>query len=230
MEEYKLYNGNCLEVIDKLIKEGVSVDITLTSPPYNRVRNDKYKNYEDNLSDEQYYKFIKSSIEKTMKISKYVFYNIQQTHFNRKIIHKIMGDFSDNILQNIIWVKQNPQPNSNVHSVVNSYEYIIVFSDKDDTLKATNLGTKNVVTTSVYSQNPYSKIHNAVMHPKIPQYIITNFTNKGDSVLDCFMGTGTTGEVAIQLQRKFIGIELDKEYFELSRDRLDSYNVQESFM
>ena len=37
-DNYKLYNGDCLEVMDKLIKEGVQVDLTVTSPPYDDLR------------------------------------------------------------------------------------------------------------------------------------------------------------------------------------------------
>jgi len=220
----RLYNGDCLEVMDRLIAEGVKVDYAFTSPPYNRIRNDKYKDYNDTKSD--YFMFLVETVERLLELSTYVFFNIQQTYFNTKDVHKMIGHFSDYIINNIIWQKANPQPNNNIHSVINSYEYILVFSKKEETLKAKILGTKNILTTPVYSGNPYADIHNAVMHPKVSDWFIEHFTEKGDVILDCFMGTGTTGISCLSLDRDFIGIEQSKEYFDLCKKRLDNHNVQ----
>ena len=52
--------------------------------------------------------------------------------------------------------------------------------------------------------------------------IISIHTNENDVVLDPFMGSGTTGVACLDLNRKFIGIELDKNYFKLAIDRLNS--------
>ena len=54
--------------------------------------------------------------------------------------------------------------------------------------------------------------------------IILSSTNKGDLILDPFMGSGTTGKVAVEFQRKFIGIEIDKNYFEISKKRIENQN------
>ena len=50
---------------------------------------------------------------------------------------------------------------------------------------------------------------------------IISWSNEGDLVLDCFMGSGTTGLMAIKNNRNFIGIEISKEYFELSKIRIE---------
>ena len=47
-------------------------------------------------------------------------------------------------------------------------------------------------------------------------------TNENDLVLDCFMGSGTTGLACKNLKRNFIGIEVDKEYFEIAKNRIES--------
>jgi len=49
---------------------------------------------------------------------------------------------------------------------------------------------------------------------------IISWSNEGDTVLDCFMGSGTTGKMALLNNRKFIGIEKDAEYFEIAKQRL----------
>jgi len=63
--------------------------------------------------------------------------------------------------------------------------------------------------------------HPATYPEKLVEFFVKSFTNEGDVVLDPFMGSATTGVVAKKLNRDFIGIELDEEYFELSKGRLE---------
>ena len=53
------------------------------------------------------------------------------------------------------------------------------------------------------------------------EYIIKTSSNEGDIVLDCFMGSGSTGVAALNLNRKFIGMELDKKYFDIAKNRIE---------
>ena len=53
------------------------------------------------------------------------------------------------------------------------------------------------------------------------EYFIKTYTNKGDIVLDCCMGSGTTGVAALSTERDFIGIELDPEYFKIAKNRIE---------
>ena len=71
-----------------------------------------------------------------------------------------------------------------------------------------------------------SEKHNDTGHPAVfPKQIaydhIVSWSNKGDLVLDCFMGSGTTGIACQELERDFIGIELDKHYFEIASKRIE---------
>ena len=52
------------------------------------------------------------------------------------------------------------------------------------------------------------------------EYLIKTSSNEGDLVLDCFMGSGSTGEACIKTKRNFIGIEKDEKYFKIAKDRL----------
>ena len=58
------------------------------------------------------------------------------------------------------------------------------------------------------------------MKPDVVEWFINRFTDVGDTILDCFMGIGTTGVVCLENNRKFIGVELDNTYFNISQERL----------
>ena len=55
---------------------------------------------------------------------------------------------------------------------------------------------------------------------KVIEYLVETLTNEGDLVLDCFMGSGTTGVACKNLKRDFIGIEINKDYFEIAKNRI----------
>ena len=54
------------------------------------------------------------------------------------------------------------------------------------------------------------------------EYLIKTYSNEGDIVLDNAMGSGTTGIACISTNRKFIGIELGKDYFEIAKNRIET--------
>ena len=63
--------------------------------------------------------------------------------------------------------------------------------------------------------------HSAPFPTDIPRMAIKFFSGVGDTVMDCFLSSGTSGIVAKELHRNFIGVELNKEYFELAKDRIE---------
>ena len=149
-----------------------------------------------------------------------VYYNIQKNFYNRVEIYKLFGHFAEQIIETIIWHKSNPMPNPHV---INAYEYILVLSNNNTALKANNTYTQNHFCTPVYAENPYKKQHRAVMHPKAVEYVLRSFCKPNESVLDPFMGTGTTGVVCKQFGMTFTGIELVEEYYNISKQQMSSY-------
>lgn len=110
------------------------------------------------------------------------------------------------------WEKTNPVPiNSKVNYLTNAREYFISYTK----------GTKRTF-NSVYDKGSYlapivggkARIHNCQKPVQVLEEIIKTHTNKGETVLDCFMGSGSTGQAALRLNRNFLGIENDKVIFE----------------
>ena len=206
--------GDCLEVM-KTIKDN-SIDVSFTSPPYNRKRNDKYKEFDDVNAD--WFGMNVKVINELLRVSKnHVIYNIQANYYNRKDVYNIIGHFSDKIVDIHIWEKSNPMPASG-KSITNSVEYFLILGDKP--LKSNKTYTKNIITTSVNSSMP--KEHKAVMKYEVAEHFIKNFTNEGDLILDCFLGYATTAIACIKLNRNFIGIELKEVYLDMSKKRIDN--------
>jgi len=149
-----------------------SVDHIFTSPPYNRKRNDKYEFYDDTLTD--YIGFLRESIKQSIRVSKgFVFFNIQKNYYNKSDVFKIIGEFSEEIVEIFIWEKTNPMPAAGL-SITNAYEFFIIFGKSS--LKSNFTYTKNIVKSGVNSKMP--KNHSAVMKTEIAEWFIWNFTKE----------------------------------------------------
>ena len=87
---------------------------------------------------------------------------------------------------------------------------------------------RSVITFS--SDKQFNSLHPTQKPVALCEYLISTYTNKGDLVLDFCMGSGTTGVAAKNLGRDFIGIELDADYFEIARDRIEAATSQPSLL
>jgi len=67
-----------------------------------------------------------------------------------------------------------------------------------------------------------NRFHPAMFPEKLAHDHIISWSNEGDTVLDCFMGSGTTGKIAKQLKRNFIGMEISKEYMDIAQNRINN--------
>ena len=163
----QIYNDDCNSIIDDFIKRDKKIDTVFTSPPYNRKRNDKYKNYDDTLDD--YYGFLVNITEKLFNIiNKYIIINVQTNYYNKQDVYRYIGKYYNKIQQIIIWEKSNPLPASG-NNITNAYEYFIVLGNIP--LKSNTTYTKNHITTSVNSETT-TKIHKAVMKQDVSDWFI----------------------------------------------------------
>ena len=91
-----------------------------------------------------------------------------------------------------------------------------------NTVNVINNGTrypKSVITL----RNPNRKGQHPTQKPvELLEYLIKTYTNEGEIILDNCMGSGSTGVACINTNRKFIGIELDKKYFNIAKERIEN--------
>lgn len=125
----------------------------------------------------------------------------------------------------MIWHKTNPAPKIFKAGFLNSCEMIFTCWNKRHTWNF--ISQKEMHN---FLESPICMRPERLSNPKHPtqkpvailKKIITISSNKDDIVFDPFMGVGSTGVAALELDRRFIGVELEKEYYDAAKERIDS--------
>jgi site-specific DNA-methyltransferase (adenine-specific)/modification methylase len=241
----QIFNESCLETMKRIPDD--FVDVVITSPPYNmnlRIRNGvycsrqivkeistKYEGFADNLPIDEYYKFHSEVIRELLRISNLIFYNIQIVTGSKRAFFKMIGDFSENLKEIIIWDKGNGQPAMQEQVLNRRSELILVF-EKDYPISrqfrsATfKRGTLDDVWTIKRERKKGISNHGATFPQELIETILDNFSKKNDVIYDPFLGTGTTAIVSKRMNRKYIGSEISKEYFQISKKKLKEVGQQ----
>lgn len=108
------------------------------------------------------------------------------------------------------------------NTYANDTEYCVMAREKGTTKLYGDYDSKKkywITPTNKADKDLYK--HPTIKPVEIIKTLISNSTNEGDVVLDCFMGSGTTGVACKELNRDFIGIEIDDEYFKIAKDRIN---------
>ncbi len=231
MEKYinTIQNIDCIEFMKTLPDK--CIDCVITSPPYNVGKNNmtehKYKEHQDSMTQDEYYKWTKNILNELLRTSHTIFYNFQMLSDNKRTFLKIFGEYSDKIKDIIIWNKNTAAPAIEPGVMTSKFEFIMILSDDEPEKrkfhKANFRGTfPNVIEGGNASGNKFADIHKATFPQYLPDKIIANFTNEGDIIFDPFMGIGTTAMSALQLKRNYIGCEISKEYCDIAEQRIKS--------
>ena len=257
MAEYKIYNGDCLEVMNKLIEDGIKVDVIITDPPYGTTK----CKWDTVIPFEPMWERINKLIKDNGAI---VLFGNQP--FISELIHSNINKFREEV----VWLKNKSGNGFKANQKhIKIHENIVVFSKKgkyiynpqkwlvSDKEFLTQRKTFNEVEVgnNIYApikrvrkkddgtRNPISIISSAVpftpsktknynenidirFHPTqkpidLLEYLIKTYTNEGETVLDFTMGSGSTGIACMNTNRNFIGIELDENYYNTSKDRIE---------
>ena len=216
-EQYKLYNGDCLEVM-KDIKDK-SIDLIVTDPPYlidyqSNYRKNKYKKIKNDIKAEE---LISNYFKECYRVLKdntamYSFCSWHNIDFFKREFEKYFK------LKNIIvWNKNNTSMGDLKGSYAPKYEFIL-FGHKGrklingfrypDVLEAKRTG---------------NKLHPTQKPIDLLEIFIKASSDIGDIVFDGFMGSNSTGIASIKNNRRFIGIELDINYYNIAKQRIDEY-------
>lgn len=243
----QLYQGDCLEVMKQIPDR--SVDCIITSPPYNlclKIQNNKYVSrwessysnkghltnkydtYKDDLPIEKYEEFQELFLKEALRVSDYVFYNIQMVTGNKIPLLHLMGKFAESIKDIIIWNKTNAEPAINKGVLNSQYEFIICLSNIRPKCRTfDNALFERGTETNVWDiKRERNKNIKAGFPIALVERIIRDFVPENATVLDPFMGSGTTGVACEHLNRNFIGIELDPNYFEIAKNRIENEPTQ----
>ena len=248
----KVLYGDCLSHLKKLSSD--SVDLVFADPPYNlqldrellRPNNTRVDGVDNNWdkfdSFANYDEFCRSWLFECRRILKpdgalWVigsYHNIFRTG-------TVLQDLGYWILNDVVWRKTNPMPNFRGRRFTNAHETLIWASREQSSRYTFNYESMKALNDDIQMRSDWlfpicsgperlkdeggRKAHPTQKPEALLHRIVLASTNRGDVVLDPFFGTGTTGAVAKQLGRRFIGIEQDADYVKAARERIAKVKV-----
>jgi len=222
--------------------ENNCVSLTITSPPYNIGKDSDLE-----LSDDEYWKIMEKIFTETFRVTESggrIVVNVANLgrkpyipfskYFTELLINigfimrgEIIWQKSKGANANFAWGSWLSASNPVIRDI---HEYCLVFSK--ESLKKSSKGESSLEkeefmesTLSIWNINPAraKKIgHPAPFPIELPQKFINLYSYKGDLILDPFLGSGTTSVAAKQLNRNYVGYEINKEYIDIANIRLET--------
>lgn len=251
---YSLFNGDCLEVMDSLISDGVKVDLVLTDPPYGVTK----CKWDSVIPFDEMWSRLNELGNLT---TPFVLFGSEPFSSNLRMsnIKNYKYDWIWDKISHTSFMLAKKQPLNNIECVSVFYrkqckynpQMWKVSSDKIDKRKTFNESNcKDLWNSSITRKrrpdtglryplrivkynsqgnecNNSNRVHPTQKPVKLLEHFIKTYTDEGDTVLDFTMGSGSTGVACGNLNRKFIGIELDKEYYKIAENRIREAYSQE---
>lgn len=220
LEYNKIYNMDCMEGI-KLLDDN-SIDLVVIDPPYklnlNKVKKTStFNNYANELlelKDGFDLKVLDLLIQKMKKINIYIYCSKRQV---KELLDYFMSKGCNYEL--LTWHKMNPSPLTN-NNYLPDTEYIVFARERGVRLYG-NYHTKRKYYISGTNQVDKKKYKHPTIKPlPLIENHIENSSKPGDVVLDCFAGSGAMLVGAINKGRRFIGFEINEEYFKIAEKRI----------
>ncbi len=242
-----IYGGDCIEVMNSL-PEG-SVDLIFADPPYNlqlggelhrpdnsRVDgvDDAWDRFDDVAAYDEFTRNWLIAARRILKDTGSLW--VIGSYHNIFRVGTAVQDIGFWVLNDVIWRKTNPMPNFRGTRFTNAHETLIWCAKSKDSRYTFNYGAMKNLNEGLQMRSDWSlplctgaerlkgeegsKLHPTQKPESLLYRVILAGTKPGDVVLDPFFGTGTSGAVAKQLGRKYIGIERDGDYIKAARKRL----------
>jgi site-specific DNA-methyltransferase (adenine-specific) len=249
MDKIQILLGDCMNVLHTIPSNSIHLVITSppynVNLGHNKYNKTPYNTYNDSKDHFEYINWLKDIfqiIKEKLVDGGRVCINIGDgkngavpTHSD--IIQFMLRDLGYELISTIIWNKNQASPRTAWGSWLSPsqpsypcpFEYILIFSKGSRCLQHTGISdlTKEEFINNAYAlwtfapeRDLKSIGHPAVFPIELPTRLIKMNTYIGDTVLDPFMGSGTTGVACINTNRNFIGIEMDVEYHQIAKARL----------
>ena len=229
-QKAELYCDDAYKIFDEFQKQGLMVDHIITDPPYNISKDNNFNTMSS--ADRQGVDF--GEWDKDFDLLGWIDKYTKLLSPNGSIIifnsYRNLSHIIDRLEQNnidikdvLIWQKSNPMPRNRDRRYVQDMEFAIwgvnknakwVFNRPESTPYLRSLFQSSTVSGAEKTEHPTQKS----LH--IMQEIIKIHTEKGQSILDPFMGSGSTGVACQILDRKFIGVEKESSYFDIAKSRM----------
>jgi DNA modification methylase len=241
----QLFNGDCLEVMKSI--PDASIDAIITDPPYGTTACKWDSVIPFDLMWEQLNRIIKPNgaivlfgsqpftsilVTSNLKMFKYEWIWKKERPTNPLLCKKQPPKYHENIL---VFYKKQPTFNPTfIKRKEENKRNNKPREYKDNTKIDTNKYSDMVLSGNndlIYSPNILEISMQRGMHPTqkpvaLIEYLIKTYTNENETVLDFTMGSGTTGVACKNTNRNFIGIELDKNYFEIAKKRIEETPIK----
>ena len=225
MEVNKIYNEDCINGMKRIYDN--SIDLIVTDPPYlisykTGRRKDKTHRFNETIMNDNNEQLIKNYIKECHRILKdntamYLFCSASKVDFFKRELEKYFE-----IKNMIIWVKNNHTAGDLDSSFGRKYEIIFLVNKGRSLFKGERL-TDVWTFPRVVGDN---QLHQNQKPIELIKQCIIKHSNTDDIVFDGFMGSGTTAAAALDLDRKFLGFELDKYYYEVAIKRIKNHTTQ----
>ena len=242
---FKLIQGDCLEVMQSLIDDGVKVDMVLTDPPYGTTacKWDSIIPFEPmweclnglTYDNTPIVLFGSEPFSSTLRMS-----NIKNYKYDWKwdkvrgvghlLAHKRPMMCIEDIM---IFYKKLPNYYPQMRerkkprlSQNNGNDKVWGGTDKPYNGKVLDKKFPINLLTFSKSNMQENNYHSTQKPTALLEYLIKTYTNEDDLVLDFTMGSGSTGVACMNTNRQFIGIELDKDYFNIAQERCKNYQTK----
>ena len=217
----KLINNDCITVLKDMVQNGEKVDLIVIDPPYlinysTNHRKNKEHDFCKPIENDNNPSLLIECFKLCYEVLKdkgafYCFCNSNQVDFFKREIERYFK--FKNIL---IWVKNNWTAGDLKGAYAKQTEFIIY------AVKGRHILNGKRDPDVLYFNRVVGKeqMHQNQKPLGLIEYIIKKSSDEDDTVLDCFMGSGTTGVASLKNKRNFIGIEIDKNYFDMAKGRV----------
>lgn len=208
-----IYNNDCMKILPTL--DNKSVDLVVTDIPYGKVnrKHGSLRKLDKGKADIVTFDLgmFVNELARVTKGSIYIFCGTEQVSDIRKIL--IQNKMSTRLC---IWEKTNPSPMNGDKIWLSGIECCVFGRFPNATF---NEHCKNTVFRYPCGRN---KLHPTQKPLELIEKLVLASSNEGDTVLDPCMGSGTTGVACKKNNRKFIGIEMDREFYNIASHRIES--------